>query len=151
VGERLKPTLVNVAGHALAVGATVLVVTAVLIVLYGALVVVGLIVQGDPGSPLNLIVVPLASLLLGLGCAAAFVPISLIALRFGRSAILGPVAVALLTLGAWELFVTRWESLDTLVFHSIGGALGLFMGAAFFVYMAVLLVSRKILRLLTAQ
>jgi hypothetical protein len=149
VGERLK--LVNVAGHALAVGATVLVVTAVPIVLYGALVLVGIIVQSDPGGPLNLILVPLASLLLGLACAAAFVPISLIALRFGRTAILAPVAVAVLTLGAWELFVTRPEQLDTLVFHSIGGALGLFAGAAFLVYMAVLLVSRKVLGLLTAR
>jgi hypothetical protein len=142
---------VNIAGHALAVGATVLVVTAVPIVLYGALVLVGMIVQGDPGSPLNLILVPLGSLLLGLACAAAFVPVSLIALRFGRSAILAPVAIAVLTLSAWELFVTRPEPLDTLVFHAIGGALGLCVGAAFFVYIAVLLVSRKILGLLTAQ
>ena len=150
MGERLKPTLVNVTGHALAVGATVLVVTAVPIVLYAALVLVG-IIQGDPGSPLNLILVPLASLLLGVACAAAFVPISLIALRFSRSAILAPIAVALLTLSAWELFVTRPEPVDTLVFHGLGGALGLCAGVAFFVYMAVLLVSRKILGLLTAQ
>ena len=147
----MKPTLVNVAGHALAVGATVLVVSAVPIVLYGVLVLVGIVLRGDPGSPLNLILVPLASLLLGVACAAAFVPISLIALRFSRSAILAPIAVALVTLSAWELFVTRPEPVDTLVFHGLGGALGLCAGVAFFVYMAVLLVSRKILGLLTAQ
>ena len=149
-GEALKPTLVNVAGHAFAGGATIVLVAAVPIVLYGALVLVGIIMQGDPGSPLNFILVPIGSLLLGLACAAAFVPISLIALQFGRAAILAPVAVAVLIFVAWELFVTRPGSLDTLVFHSIGAGLGLFVGLAFLVYLAVLLVSRKFLGLLTA-
>ena len=141
----LLTRLVKEAGpHIAAIGVTTLVVATVPIVTYALLVVVGILVQGDPGGWLNFILVPVGSLLLGLSCAIAFIPLSVIALRLGKPAIVAPLAVALLALGTWEVVLGGLPPSGTVLFHVIGGTLAIGLGAAFLVYLSVLLVSRKI-------
>lgn len=134
----------EVGPHIFAIGATTLVVAAVPIVAYALLVVVGIVVQGDPGGWLNFILVPVGSLLLGLGCAIAFTPLSVIALRLGKAAIVAPVAVVLLAMGTWEVSLGGLPPAGTVLFHVVGSTLAIGLGAAFLVYLSVLLISRKI-------
>jgi hypothetical protein len=141
----------DLGAHMFAIVATILVVAAVPIVAYGVLVVVGIVIYGDPGGWLNFVAVPIASFLLGLICAIAFIPLSLIALRLGRASMLAPLAIIVLAFGAWELFIGRPASGDLFVFHALGGALALYLGGAFLAYLAVFLVSRKVLGILTPR
>jgi hypothetical protein len=135
----------DVGPHVVAIGATTLLVAAVPIVAYGLLVVIGIVAQGDPGGWLNFIIVPIGSLLLGLCCAVAFAPLSVIALRLGTAAILTPIAVVLLAFGAWEIGLGGLLPPDNFVFHVIGCAVALLLGAAFLVYLSALVISRRIL------
>ena len=114
------------------------------IVAYALLVVVGILVQGDPGGWLNFILVPVGSLLLGLSCAIAFIPLSVIALRLGKAAIVAPIAIVLLAMGTWEVSLGGLPPAGSVVFHVLGGTLSIGLGAAFLVYLSVLLISRKI-------
>ena len=141
----LLTRLVKEAGpHIAAIGVTTLVVATVPIITYALLVVVGILVQGDPGGWLNFILVPVGSLLLGMGCAIAFIPLSVIALRLRKAAILAPVAVASLAMGTWEVSLGGLPPAGTVLFHLAGGTLAIGLGAAFVVYLSVLLISRKI-------
>ena len=141
----------ELAAHMFAFGTTILVVAAVPIVAYAALVVVGLVFQGDPGGWLNFIVVPVGSLLLGLLCAIAFVPLSLISLRLGKASIFAPIAMTVLAFGAWEIFIAEPSAAHTIVFHAIGGTLAFVVGGGFLVYLSVLVISRKILVVITRR
>jgi hypothetical protein len=136
----------TVGPHILAIGATTVVVAAVPIVTYALLVVVGIVVQGDPGGWLNFILVPLGSVLLGLVCAIAFIPLSVLSVRTGRVALVTPIALVLSALAAWELVLGGLQPEGSLLFHVIGGTLAICLGAAFLVYLSVLLIARKIVR-----
>ena len=141
----------ELAAHMFEFGATIVVVAAVPIVAYAALVVVGIVFQGDPGGWLNFIVVPVGSLLLGLLCATAFVPLSLISLRLGKASIFAPIAITVLAFGAWEIFIAEPPAAHTIVFHAIGGTLAFAVGVGFLVYLSVLVISRKILVVITRR
>ena len=133
----------DVGPHIIAIGVTTLVVAAVPIVAYALLVVVGILVQGDPGGWLNFILVPVGSLLLGLGCAIAFIPLSVIAVRLGKAAIVAPFAVVLFAMATWEVSLGGLPPAGTVLFHVLGGTLAIGLGAAFLVYLSVLFISRK--------
>src|SRR5438552_11532333 len=139
----------ELAAHMFAFGATIVVVAAVPILAYAALVVVGIIFKGDPGGWLNFIVVPVGSLLLGLLCATAFVPLSLISLRLGKASIFAPIAMTVLAFGAWELFIAVPSAAHTVVFHAIAATLAFAVGGGLLVYLSVLVLSRTTLLVIT--
>jgi hypothetical protein len=62
----MKSIATNVLPHLLASAICLVVFTATPIILYGILVVIGLALYGDPGGPLNFIIIPLFSVILAL-------------------------------------------------------------------------------------
>jgi hypothetical protein len=111
--------------------------------LYGALIVW----SGDLGGPLNLVIIPITSAIVGLGVSlVVFMPISLLAeyssLQRWRQTV-GGLLVALTAIGvlAW-IFVGTIKPQNR-VFLAVGSVCLYFVGG-FFVYLCCLAVCRRI-------
>ena len=117
------------------------------VVLYGGLIVW----SRDLGGPLNFIIIPVASGIVGFGVSlTAYLPLGLLAERFnfkrwlqlvgGLSGLLTVVVVV-----AWILFTTMKQGSHWLGLFSAWASLCLYLVVGFFIYLCSLGVCRKII------
>jgi hypothetical protein len=132
--------------HAVAIVGSTGFFTVFPILLYVALVVW----TEDIGGPLNFIIIPVASIAIGLTISlAALLPLSLLAERFHlkRWLLLSGVSSAVLTgivVPAWiYMGITKAQS-HSLTLFSIGSGLCLYLVSGFFIYLCWLTLCRRV-------
>jgi hypothetical protein len=110
----------------------------------------GLIVwTGDLGGPLNLVIIPVMSAIIGLGISlVAFLPLSLLAERFGFRRWLQTVgglsaALAGVVVLAWIFIVSMKLQNHWLRTFLVVGGLCIYLTGGLFVYMCCLAICKK--------
>ena len=136
----------RVVRHVLAVMSSTAFLAVVPVILYGALIVW----SGDMGGPLNLVIIPVGSALIGFAISlVAFLPFSLLAERFGfrrwlQVAGVSAGSLTALVVPAWiYIGITKTESRWPGLF-SAGGSVCLYLVGGFFVYLCCLGVCRRV-------
>ena len=106
--------------------------------------------SGDFGGPLNLVIIPAASAIIGLGVSlVAFLPVSLLVeqLSFRRSLWTSGGISAVLTavvVLAWIEVIAVKASSHRLVLFSLGASLCLYLVGGLFVYLCSLAIGRRV-------
>lgn len=132
--------------HILALVSSTALLAVVPVILYGALIVW----SGDIGGPLNLVIIPVASAIIGFTISLmVFLPLSLLSERFDFRQWLRVIGfangalVAVVVLGWIYIGITkpesRWPGLVSAV-----GSLCLYLVGGFFVYLCCLAVCRRV-------
>lgn len=142
-------TIRKVSQHTLAVLASVAFFALVPLALYGSWVIPRAVSAADLGGPLNFIIIPLGGALLGLAVSVvAFLPLSLLAGRFGFRRCLRTVAFI-------SFLLTAFVVVAAVCFSRTGGqetnwlpalvcsALALYLVGGFFVYLCCVAVFRR--------
>jgi hypothetical protein len=136
----------RVVRHILALVSSTVFLVVVPVALYGLLIVW----SGDLGGPLNLIIIPMASAIIGFAISlVVFLPLSLLSERFDFRRWLRVVGfstgalVAVVAPGWIYIGITKVES-RWLGLVSAGGSLCLYLVGGFFVYLCCLAICRRV-------
>lgn len=136
----------RVVRHILALVSSTVFLAVVPVILYGALIVW----SGDLGGPLNLVIIPVASALIGFAISlVAFLPLSLLSERFDfrrwlRVSGFSTCALAAVVAPGWiYIGITKTES-RWVGLVSAGGSFCLYLVGGFFVYLCCLAVCRRV-------